>query len=121
MSKILEIVVLDSLLDWLMLQGIIPDSHFGFLPGRSVTMSLACAQTDWIEAKSSGDIVGVMAYDLSAAFDTIASSKLLAKLESAGIRGVPLKWFNSYMSGRSQKVLKNDSISDPCHLTHGVP
>ena len=121
LSKILEIAVRDSLLDWLKLQDFIPDSQFGFLPGRSVTMALACAQTEWIEAKSKSDTVGVMAFDLSAAFDTIASSKLLAKLESAGIRGVPLKWFNSYMSGRSQKVLKNDSISDPCHLTHGVP
>ena len=45
LSKILEIVVRDALLNWLQLQGFIPDSQFGFLPGRSVTTALACAQT----------------------------------------------------------------------------
>ena len=121
LSKILEIAVRDALLDWLMLKGFIPDTQFGFLPGRSVTTALACAQNDWIEAKSSGDVVGIMAFDLSAAFDTIASATLLTKLESAGISGIPLKWFSSYMSGRSQKVLWNDSISGPRSLSHGVP
>ena len=59
LSKILETVVRDALLDWLKLQGYIPDSQFGFLPGRSGTMALACAQTDWIEAKSSGQVVSL--------------------------------------------------------------
>ena len=121
LSKIIEIVVRDALQDWLMLHGFIPESQFGFLPGRSVDMALACAQADWTEAKSRGDIVGILAFDLSAAFDTIDSKKLLAKLESAGISGTPLKWFSSYMSGRTQKVLWNDSISKPRSLTHGVP
>ena len=84
-------------------------------------MALACAQNDWFEAKSTGEVVGVMAFDFSAAFDTIASPTLLNKLESANITGVPLKWINSYMSGRSQKVLWNDTLSGPCPLTHGVP
>ena len=121
LSKILEIAVRDALLDWLMLQGFIPDSQFGFLPGRSNTMALACAQNDWIEAKSTGEAVGVMAFDFSAAFDTIAYTTLLNKLESAGISGVPLKWFKSYVSGRSQRVLWNDILSGPQNLTHGVP
>ena len=104
-----------------MQQDFIPNSQFGFLPGRSVTMALACAQTDWIEAKSRGDTIGVLGFDLSAAFDTVSSSKLLAKLESTGISGTPLKWFSSYMNNRLQRVLWNDSLSKPRSLTYGVP
>ena len=84
-------------------------------------MALACAQMDWIEAKSNNDIVGVMAFDLSAAFDTVASQTLPTKLESTGVTGTALKWFYSYMNGRSQKVLWNENISESCPLTHGVP
>ena len=51
--SLLETAVQDALLDWLKLHGFIPDSQFGFLPGRSGTMALACAQTDWFEAKAS--------------------------------------------------------------------
>ena len=121
MSKTLEKAVQGALLEWLMQQGFIPDSQFGFLPERSVTTALICAQTNWIKAKSRDDLVGVMAFDLSAAFDCISSANLLTKLESAGISGVPLKWFESYMTGRTQKTKWNDTISDPLPLTHGVP
>ena len=84
-------------------------------------MALACAQTDWIEAKSTGDVIGVIVFDLSSVFDTIQPKSLIEKLESAGITGTPLKWFRSYMTGRSQKVLWNDSMSKPCPIAYGVP
>ena len=103
-----------------MSQGSIPESQFGFLPGKSVSMGLACAQIEWIEAKSHGDTVGVLGFDLSGAFDTVETSTLLSKLESTGISGIPLKWLKSYMTGRSQKVLWNDLMSSSRPLTHGV-
>ena len=72
-------------LEWLDLRGVLPDSQFGFLPGRSVAMALACAQADWAAAKARGEVVGVMAFDLSAAFDTIDMEPLIEKLKSAGV------------------------------------
>ena len=74
----------------------------------------------WAAAKARGEIVGVMAFDLSAAFDTIDAAPLLEKLKSAGVGGTPLKWLKSYMSGRSQSVIWNDMKSGPRPLTHGV-
>ena len=120
LSKILEIVVRDALYEYLDLKGVLPDSQFGFLPGRSVAMALACAQADWAAAKARGEIVGVMAFDLSAAFDTIDVVHLIEKLKSAGVRGTPLKWLESYMTGRSQSVLWNGTKSGSRPLTHGV-
>jgi hypothetical protein len=120
LSKILEIVVRDALYEHLDLRGVLPDSQFGFRPGRSVAMALACAQADWAAAKARGEVVGVMAFDLSAAFDTIDVAPLIEKLKSAGVGGTPLKWLKSYMSGRSQSVIWNDTKSGPRPLTHGV-
>ena len=46
LSKILEIAVGDALLDWLKYKNAISDSQFSFMPGRSVSMALTCAQAD---------------------------------------------------------------------------
>ena len=101
----------DALYEYLDLRRDLPDSKFGFLSGRSVAMALACAQADWAAAKTRGEIVGVMAFDLSAAFDTIDVVHLIEKLKSAGVRGTPLKWLESYMTERSQSVLWNGAKS----------
>ena len=42
--------------------------------------------------------------DLSKAFNTVNHEILLAKLQHYRIRGTPLKWFESYLSGREQFV-----------------
>ena len=120
LSKVLEVVVRDALMDWFDVKGVLPDSQFGFRPGMSVAMALACAQADWAAAKARGEVVGVIAFDLSAAFDTIDAGPLIDKLKSAGIEGTPLKWLRSYMSGRSQSVIWNGTKSEPRPLTHGV-
>ena len=73
-SKILEMAVRDDLLEWFDHSGFLPDSQFGFLPSRSSDMALTIAQTDWIKAKEDGYFVGVMAFDLFAASDTIDHS-----------------------------------------------
>ena len=110
----------DALLNYLMEHKILPDSQYGFLPGSSVTMGLICAQTDWVSAKSKGEFVGILASDLSAAFDIIDSANLIKKLKLAGVKGRPLQWIESYMTGRSQSVLWNDSMSSSSPITHGV-
>ena len=84
-------------------------------------MALTMAQCDWIDAKSKNEIIGIMAFDLSAAFDTLCPSTLLDKLKIAGVTGVPLKWFESYLSDHSQNVLWNGNLSKPLPLNRGVP
>ena len=60
--------------------------------------------------------------DLSAAFDTLDHDILLHRLKSKlGINDVAYKWFKSYLSGRSQQVIVNGSVSSKCNLDVGVP
>ena len=60
--------------------------------------------------------------DLSAAFDTIDINKLLAILsEEIGITGVALKWFQSFLTGRTQKVRIDDKFSKILEVLFGVP
>ncbi len=63
----------------------------------SVTEDLRIAKAD---SKSSGLILP----DLSAAFDTVNHQILLSTLSSLGITGIPIRWFESCLNGRSFKV-----------------
>ena len=46
---------------------------------------------------------------------------MLHKLCHYGIRGIALKWFQSYLRGRKQFVHINNANSDTLNLKYGVP
>ena len=58
---------------------------------------------------------------MSAAFDTVDQDKLLQILYNyIGITGTAFKWFVSFLKGRTQKVMINDSFSTTESLDYGV-
>ncbi|CAB4013671.1 Hypothetical predicted protein, partial [Paramuricea clavata] len=55
-------------------------------------------------------------------FDTLDHDILLARLESYfGFSDTVIKWFKSYLTGRSQSVVIGDVVSTLRHLEYGVP
>ena len=59
--------------------------------------------------------------DLAKAFDTVNHTILLSKLQHYGIRGIALKWFESYLLGRKQFVVVNKACSGIAQVRCGVP
>jgi hypothetical protein len=108
-SKVLEVIVKKDVEAFINKIRALPDGQHGFRAGRSCTSALATAHANWIEARGRGSgggssRVGVLSFDLSAAFDTLDPAVLLPKLNSLGIRGMPLRWFTSYLTGGKQIV-----------------
>jgi hypothetical protein len=59
--------------------------------------------------------------DISKAFDKVWHRGLLAKLQSIGINGPLLQWFESYLLDRRQRVTIEGENSDWTRIEAGVP
>ena len=68
------------------------------------------------------DVSILILLDLSASFDTLDHNILLSRLHDyAGVSGIALDWFLSYLGDPSQRVKLGMSLSDFCSLIWGVP
>ena len=59
--------------------------------------------------------------DLQKAFDTVDHNILIKKLSYYGIRGISNKWFQSFLSNRTQSVEINGKKSSSLPVEYGVP
>ena len=101
-----------------------PVSHFqsAYRKCHSTETALLRVQNDILMNMNCQHVTLLVLLDLSAAFDTVDHKILLHRLHSSlGITGTALKWFESYLSNRSQRVLSRGCLSDSIKLPHGVP
>ena len=77
--------------------------------------------TDVVESLEKKKIYICIFLDFAKAFDTVNHQILLKKLKYYGIRGLPLKWFESYLLNRTQCVSIGNIKSDIDMIKCGVP
>jgi hypothetical protein len=74
----------------------------------------------WEEALERGESVGVLLFDLSAAFDTLDPPLLLEKLRRLNFSNNTVNWIKSFMSTRSQRVQVGETLSSSRPIDLGV-
>ena len=93
----------------------------GFLRGHSCCTALVKLSDDWRAALGKKESIGVVAIDLSKAFDSVCYNLLLAKLKAYGVRQEALELIQSYLSDRFQRVRCNGSYSNWLPVRCGLP
>jgi hypothetical protein len=121
-SKVIERVVASQLDSHMTANNLHEKLQSAYKKFHSTETALLKIQSDILMALDDHGAVLMVLLDLSAAFDTVDHEKLLQILEyRLGISGVSLKWFRSYLTGRTQTV-KINGQSSSCHtLECGVP
>lgn len=99
---------------------ILPEQH-GFVKKRSTTTNLMLFTSFIFESIDNREQVDAVYTDFQKAFDKVDHVLLLNKLAYNGIRGNLLRWFCSYISNRSQRVVVNGFASNSVRVTSGVP
>ncbi|CAF1029261.1 unnamed protein product [Brachionus calyciflorus] len=119
--RIMEKIIRNILLRHLTQNGLFSKHQHGFIPNKSCTTNLL-ESVDLITFELwKGNCIDIVYTDFSKAFDRVNHRKLLKKLESYGIKGNLLKWIESFLSGRKQRVVLGHSKSEWLNVTSGVP
>lgn len=120
-SKIIEKAFYVRLIDYVEKNKILTPSQHGFRSGRSIETA-SCHLLNYVHScLDDGKYVLSMFFDLSKAFDTVHSERLLTKLFDLGIRDTALRWIQTYMEGRSLTVSYNNTMSSIHNVKLGVP
>ena len=89
---------------------------------HSTETALLRVHNDILRALDGKKEVILVQLDLSAAFDTIDHDILIRRLQlQYGFTSTVIQWFESYLRGRSQRVVIGSSVSTSQPVTSGVP
>ena len=103
-AKVLEKIVYNKVMDFISENNVLYYHRYGFRKGRSTQQAIIILVDRITKSQDIGDIVIALFIDLKKAFDTIDHRILLRKFNSDGIRSSMLKWFESYLTARTQYV-----------------
>ena len=122
LSKVIEKVVALQLDDYIDNNGLCEVFQSAYRAHHSTETALLRVYNDIAMSIDNQKSVVLVLLDLSAAFDTVDHSLLLARLSTRfGICDQALDWFRSYLSDRTQYVRIQDVSSEVHALPYGVP
>ena len=120
-SKLIEKIAHQQLYDYLSTNNLLSQAQSGFRKHFSTQTSLHRLTEEIYEGLNSAKVIGLVAIDLKKAFDTVDHKILLKKLKFYGVRNTAHKWFQDYLTNRSQITCINDTQSKVDFIKTGVP
>ena len=119
--KILETLIRDTIVEHLETNNLLNGSQHGFRKGRSCMTNLVTLLDRITKCLDGGDSVDVVFLDFAKAFDKVPHMRLLGKIKSFGIEGKLLKWIESWLLNRWQRVGVGGSKSGWRKVLSGIP
>ena len=111
-ARLLEKIVCDQVMRHLYDEELLHSNNHGYRKGHGTVTALIEAQEEVLEAIDTGNIVGIVTLDQSAAFDVIEHSILDTKMRLYGFSTDSMSWFQSYLKDRTQYVAIETSSSE---------
>ena len=119
--KLLETLIIDHMVEFLVKHKLINTSQHGFLKARSCLTNLLCFLeeiTKWVDDGSPVDVVDL---DFQKAFDKVPHQRLLLKLKARGIGNDVINWIEEWLTHRRQRVMVDVEISNWKSVLSAVP
>ncbi len=121
LCKLLESIIKDEVIKFLKKHNLLYKFQHAFIRKRSCTTQILEALDVWTKLLDEGNTVDVIYLDFAKAFDKVPHKRLIIKCEAFGIKGKLLKWIETFLTGRRQRVSVNGTKSSWLDVTSGVP
>ena len=125
-SKLFEILIFNRLKQHLTNNNILVAEQYGFCDGVSAQDAIFKLTDLIFKAWNNRELVAGVFCDLPRAFDCVNHDLLIRKLEYYGVKGSILKWLETYLYNRKQRVVlqfhnSTTFVSEWETSRHGVP
>ena len=121
-SKAFDKILTSQIIQYLESHNLIDNYQFGFRHSHSTQTALLYLLEHIRTALDNKQVVILMLFDFSKAFDSLDHRILLLRLRQIGFSDPTLAWVYSYLSGRQQAVIDPDgNPSDYMGTTSGIP
>jgi hypothetical protein len=119
--KMLERIVRNKLVQHLKENGLIGDSQYGFMSGRSCELNLLDFLNNVTKEIDDGHPVDLIYLDFAKAFDKVPHRRLMAKARATKMCDKVARWIEEWLRGRRQRVIVEGEMSEWTNVVSGVP
>ena len=119
--KLLERLIKDHMVDFLVKHKLLNSSQHGFLKARSCLTNMLCFLeeiTKWIDVGSPVDIIYL---NFQKAFDKVPHQRLLLILRAHSIGDSITDWIEQWLADRTQRVVVDGEVTNWKSVLSGVP
>ena len=120
LGKVLEKLVIGQFNAYLQDNDLLNKAQHGFTSGRSTLSNMLATDAHIAQLAASGHAIDIISFDFAKAFDKSPHHAVIKTLANHGNGGTALRWFSSFLRGRTQQYRVNASYSSTfgCRIRH---